>query len=159
MGMQELKLALDLIQRNPDRCLFAGEREETVIKLAEDALGFSFPPTYRMFLERLGAGSFGGEEIYGVIDENFVDSGVPDAVWTTLRGRREWGLPDQLLVVYFDGGTDYFALDTSKRNDDDESPVVVWHPGLSSPDSVPETVASDFGRFLLDTVNDELVSA
>ena len=150
MSIDDLHAALELIKSNPEVCFFAGARDPRVVELAEKTLCLQYPPSYREFLLRLGAGNVGAEEIYGVIDDDFVDSGVPDGVWMTLRGRREWGLPDRLAVIYFDGATSYFALDTADRHSEEECPIVVWSLGLSKPDDGLEVVAQDFGSFLLE---------
>ena len=60
------------------------------MRAAESALGVALPPTYRTFLGRLGTGSFGGEELYGIVCEDPPGTGVPDAVWITLRGRTDF---------------------------------------------------------------------
>lgn len=147
MGMPDLETALQLVEQHPGECFFVGPRDEALLAAAEDALGLVFPPTYRAFLSRLGAGNVGAEEIYGVIDKDFTDSGVPDGIWMTLRARREWGLPIGMVVVYFDGGTDYFVLDTA---DGAEARVRRWRPGVSKPGDDLSEVAPDFGSFFLD---------
>jgi hypothetical protein len=44
---------------------FLGPKDESLVASAERALEFTFPPTYRLFLKRLGAGSIRGCEFYG----------------------------------------------------------------------------------------------
>ena len=61
-------------------------------------LGLEFPPSYRRFVLDFGAGSFGASEVYGVIDSNFENSSVPDAVWCTLDVR-EFDLTLDLVVL------------------------------------------------------------
>jgi len=138
-----------LVEQNPSRAHFVGRQSESRIDLAEEALGLRFPPSYRTFLETLGAGDIAGEEFFGIVSSNFLESGIPDSVWLTLRGRDQWSLPRSMVVVYFDGGTDYFALDTARPNPDGESPIVTWSPGRSRPGDDPPIVAADFGKFAL----------
>lgn len=97
--------------------------------MPERALGAECPPTYRVFVALLGAGSFEIGDIYGVIDDNFTDSSVPNGVWYTLRARRSWRLPHDLIVISNDGMGGDYSLDTSRRDDSNERPVVVWHAG------------------------------
>jgi hypothetical protein len=150
VSVEDFRTALGLIEANPDACDFVGERAANVVRAAEEALGLRFPPAYREFLLRLGAGNVGSEEIYGVIDENFIDSSVPDGIWMTLRGRREWDLPHAFVVIYFDGGTSYYALDTSRFDETGECPVIAWTPGLSQEGDRLEEISHDFGSFLLE---------
>ena len=151
MGLAEVDEALRLVADRPDRSFFAGERPPALLAAAERALGLSFPPSYRAFLRRLGAGNVGASELYGVIDDNFTDSAVPDGIWMTLRGREAWGLPRSMVVVYGDGFGGYFVLDTAKTDEDGECPVLVWQPGRSERSEELEFIAPDFGSFFLET--------
>jgi antitoxin YobK len=150
VGIADVESAVELIEANPDECWFVGPRDEQLVALAEEALGLRFPPSYRTFLLRLGAGNVGAEEIYGLIDENFVDSTVPNGIWATLRARREWALPNQMVRVYSDGMGGDFVLDTSQMGRDGECPVVAWYPGRSEAGDDLEVIAEDFGAFFLE---------
>ena len=120
-----------------------------MIAAAEGRLGLRFPATYRRFLLRLGAGSFGAAEFYGVIAEDF-SGPLPDGVWVTLTSRAgPAALPSSMVVIGEDGMGGYYVLDTAA---DDEPPVVVWNGGDSEPGDPLETVAPDFGAFILDCV-------
>jgi len=92
MGMAELGQALNAV-RHSDMVDFAGPRDPSLVAAAENALGVSFPPTYRRFVTELGAGGVDAHEFYGVIDENFNDSSIPDGIWLTLDDRQRFGLP------------------------------------------------------------------
>lgn len=128
---------------------FAGPRGE-LIPTAEAALGFSFPPSYRRFLERLGAGSIGSFEVYGLTREPF--SGVvPDAVGLTLRDREGPSrLPHTMLVIGSDGMGGDYVLDMSKG--DEPPPVEVWEGGRSVAGHQLERVGDSFGSWLLENV-------
>jgi antitoxin YobK len=58
-----------------------------------------FPPTYRRFLLEYGAGNVRSTEIYGVMDDDFENSSVPDAIWHNLTTRRE-GYSEGLFSFY-----------------------------------------------------------
>jgi hypothetical protein len=155
MSTAELEEAFDLLAKQHGNATFAGRRLPQLISSAEEALGLKFPPTYRRFLLELGAGSFGGEEFYGVVNENFEDSAVPDGIWLTLDERAKSGLPPNLLIVSETGDGAWFALDTAQKDDDQESPVVIYFgPDAESPPS--QVVARDFGEFFLDRVRKAL---
>lgn len=150
MSVADVEVAVRLIAKRPASVSFAGERDEALLRAAEEALGLQFPPSYRLFLRRLGAGNVGSFEVYGVIDRDFQVSAVPDAIWMTLRGREQWALPPSMVVVYFDGAGDYYVVDTARSSPSGESPMVVWRPGYSQNADAPEVVADDFGTFFLD---------
>lgn len=143
--------AVELIEEHPELSAFAGPRSEGLIADAESALAIRFPPTYREFLRRYGAGEFATLELYGVIHDRFSESAAPDAVWFTLKARRDWGMPDHLVVISMDGmGTD-FALETNQTDSAGESPVAAWHAGTDAGQH-GGIVAPDFGTFLLGEV-------
>jgi hypothetical protein len=112
---------------------------------AERALDRPFPDSYRAFVSELGAGDAGGEEFFGLVDGDFEDSAIPDAVWLTLTERRDSGLPPELILVHAAGDGAYHALDRQGR-------VVRWEPGGTAGDPV----ADSFGQFFRRTVEDAL---
>ena len=136
MSYQDLQRAFEIIEESGGGD-FEGAKPETLASLAEDALGLRFPPTYRGFLLRSGCGDITGCEFYGLIDDEFEDSSVPNGVWLTLRERQDSGLPKTLVIVYSDGMGTYFAIDTAQSTSGDENPIVSWQP-----DADPEVVAS-----------------
>ena len=147
MSIADYEKAKAIIAANGDTGRFAGSKPEELVKKAEDMLGVRFPPTYRQFLLDYGAGNFGSaDEFYGVIDEDFENSSVPDGVWFTLTERRDAGLPGDLIVVGDTGMGELYCLNLAAK----EGPVVVIDPGFDM--AVREEVAPDFGTFLLQRV-------
>ena len=150
--MAEVDEALRLIAQHP-RSHFKGERPEKLLVAAERALALTFPPSYRRFLQQLGAGAVGGFEVYGVTDEPF-DGPIPDGVWATLDSRSSPSrLPATMVVIGEDGMGGEYVLDTAKGL---EPPVEVWDGGASGPDDALERMADDFGAFLLDGVRRQI---
>jgi hypothetical protein len=146
MSLADYEAARELVLRHDDLADFVGERPDELVAQAEEALGSRFPPSYRSFVGELGAGDIAGEEFYGVIDDNFDSSGVPNGVWLTLQEREDSGLPSDLIIVYGDAEGAYYALDTTRTDGSGEHPVLLWTPGASEPGDDLETVASDFGE-------------
>jgi antitoxin YobK len=144
--MDDYERAVALIEANDEEADFAGPKPRELIELAERAVGLRFPPTYRRFLSEFGAGNFGSTEIYGVIDEDFEHSSVPDAIWLALSQPRPG-----LLVFYAVGEGTEFCLDTTRAASDGEMPVVAVDPSGNR-----EEVASDFGGAFLMLVQEEL---
>lgn len=151
MGMAELEQALAAVARS-DQAHFVGPRDPGLITAAEEALGVALPPTYRRFVAELGAGNVGSREFYGAIDSNFVESSIPDGIWLTLDERERFGFPKHLVILGETGMGEYYALDTSRRDAQGECPVVIWVAGQSKDGDVLEVVASDFGSFFWDAV-------
>lgn len=153
MSMSSYREAVELITRHLDLADFAGPRSESLITAAERKLGIRFPPTYRLFLSEFGAGSFGSEEIFGVIDEDFEASSVPDAIWWTLQDRKNWQLPDHLIAIYDVGNGEVFYLDLSAKV---TVPVIVYDTAYAPEDQSGEVIAADFGEFFLELVQSQI---
>ncbi|WP_418797036.1 SMI1/KNR4 family protein [Pseudomonas mosselii] len=80
-----------------------------------------------------------------------MNSGVPDAVWLTLRERINSKLPSRLVIVGAQGDGAYYVLDCGRVAADSECPVIVWWPGVSDEEFIDdsEVLATDFGAFFL----------
>ena len=69
--MQDYEAAVARMLEHPAEMDFVAPRDETLVARAEDATGQRFPPTYRRFLRDFGAGAFGSQELYGIVDDDF----------------------------------------------------------------------------------------
>lgn len=156
MGLKSYKEAVDLIENNKSKSFFVGQRSDELILKAEETLGLKFSKLYKSFLKTYGAGNFGAEEIYGVIDEDFENSSVPDAIWFTLTERNEVNLPENLLVIYDTSSDEILCLDFNKLNIENEPEIVSFVPGLDLNSQKYEKIGEDFGDFLLQRVKLEL---
>lgn len=153
--IQNYEVAKKIIEENEELGDFVGQIPEDVIEKAESLLGLELPKNYKQFIRDFGAGNFGSEEVYGILSDNFENSGIPDAVWFTIKQRKELQLPFQLVAIYFTGGEEYFCLDTSKINEDNECPVISYVIG-SEMESDFEIIAEDFSDFFLNIVRREI---
>lgn len=151
MTMRDLQEGLKIISANTELAHFSGRKSQELVHAAEAALGVLFPPTYRAFLIEVGCGDIAGAEFFGIIDDDFENSSVPDAIWLTLDERRVSDLPRNLIIVYDLGEGTYYALDTIKRHKDGECHVVAWVPGIMDNQGL-DVVAEDFGELFLNTV-------
>ena len=154
--MEDLSEALALIAKHRDESDFEGPKSEELIEKAEKCLDVKFPPTYRAFLKQLGCGDVAGEEFYGIIDENFENSAIPDAVWFTLEERKSGSLPKPYVIIGALGDGELLALDTSPAEKGEEGPVLLLSSDYSQPGSEIEILAEDFGEFFLRTVAEAL---
>jgi len=156
MSRVNYEIAMKNIEENMSACFFAGEKTEGLIKKAELALDFKFSPQIRAFFRKFGAGSIGSEEIYGVINDDFVSSSVPNGVWFTLIERKEINMPKHLYVVFDTGSDEFICQDYSNMNDDGEPRIVLYYPGADNESQPYEVVADDFGNYLLEITSEEL---
>jgi len=151
MSMEDYLAAVELIKSNGGGD-FSGNKSDWLIEKAESALNLKFPPTYRRFLKEFGCGGIAGEDFYGIVDDNFTNSGVPDGIWYTIAERIDSGLSHEFILINSLGDGTEFALDTSYVNDDGEYPVV-W---LTLEGQIIEDVAEDFGKFFYDEIQDAI---
>lgn len=152
MSMNSLLLAFQIIENDKSGLNnFSGNKEESLIQRAEQALKLNFPPTYRLFLEKFGCGGFGAFEVYGIIDDNFYKSSIPNSIWLTLDDRKLYNIPHSFIIIGSLGYGPCYVLDSSQPNKDGEYPVLVYSTGEKS-----EKVNEDFGDFLLEQIHQSL---
>lgn len=132
-------------------CEISGPVPEAAIAAAEEALGVTFPPSYREFLR-----TFGGIAIpvhLGVVHQ-FVgvapgpDGAAPqdDVVHRTLAARAERKLAEHLVVVGM--GAEYqewFCLDVSRPRSNGECPVLLFD---ARDNALDQQFYDDFGQML-----------
>jgi hypothetical protein len=156
MSITDLQKAFDLIENHRDQADFDGQKPEELISLAESVLRIKFPPTYRTFLSKYGCGDIAGQEFYGIVNADFINSSVPDAIWLTLDERKSSNLPEDFVIIYASSDGVYYSLDCSHRNDAGECPIIAWVPGVSKKEENLEYIAEDYGQFLFKTINQAL---
>jgi hypothetical protein len=151
MSLEKYRRARELIARVGDGD-FEGPKPESLVAKAEAVLGLVFPPSYRQFLLELGCGEIAGFEVYGIVDDDFSDARVPDAVALTLDARRKGGLETRYVLIGALGDGSFDCIDTAHLDATGEGPVVQ----LSSDFEDPVTLADSFGAYLLTEVEDAL---
>jgi SMI1-KNR4 cell-wall len=142
------------MRARPDLVNEAGPCPKQLIRRAEERVGQPFPPSYRAFLAAVGTTSFGGEEAYGLIPDNFDGFGVPNTLWLYESNVKEYGQPRRYFEFYNYGDGTTVALDLDRRRDDGEYALCETHAGASA--EYVEGVEGDFGTFLLDLVRERL---
>ena len=156
MSVEAYQEAKQIMLDNKDIADFIGGRTTELINLAEEKLGLRFTGLYLDYLQTFGAGNFGAQEIYGIINADFDNSSVPDAIWFTLTERKEINLPGNLLVIYDTGSDELFCLEFNQLDDKVEPKVVSFLSGIELESQSYEIIANDFGDFLLDLVELEI---
>jgi hypothetical protein len=129
-------------QEHPVRIV--GPVPEAAITAAEEALGCTFPPSYRTFLR-----TFGGIALpthLGVVHD-FVGVGDgADVVGRTLRAREERKLAEHLVVVGLGAESqEWFCLDVSREDAKGEYPVLMYD---ARDNALDQQFYDDFGQML-----------
>ena len=153
MGKTEYEKAKEIVLQNRGKSRFVGLRSSTLLEKAEQVLGLTFPQTYRSFLADFGAGNFGSFEVYGVVDADFENSSVPDAIWFTLTERREANLPFNLVVIGDAGTGELYCLELGTQT---EGRIILLDPGRITEVTKDQIVAEDFGAYFLERVQRQL---
>jgi len=151
MSIENVKKAISLIKQHEDDADFDGSKDESLINLAERTLGLEFPASYRFFLENLGCGDIAGQEFFGVIKPDFTNSGIPDAIWLTIKERQQSDLPRNYVIVHATGDGDYVVLDCNKTSDS-LNKVQLWSPGVKEHQLALKPYFDDFGDFFYEQV-------
>jgi hypothetical protein len=145
--MSSIEKAAEIIDANPELADFVGPVPFEEVWVAEGQLEVTFPQSYREFLQRYGAGSFGSRSVYGL---GVPDTGLPSVVYATqaLRESDDF-FPGDLVVVEDTGEGDLLCLATSRMNEENECPVVQWIPEMSFEEQMFEVVNRTFAGLLL----------
>jgi len=115
----------------------SGAVDAATIRAAETLLGVRFPRSYREYLAQYGALEIDGRTFAG-LGTDAPRSG--DVVAFTRYARRDYTLADHYVALDFQDSDFWMCLDTSRRDANDESPVVLIHPvdgTQSGPDVAP----------------------
>ena len=156
MTQNTYKAAKKLRLKYKTKADFVGEIPSGIITKAEEALKLEYTGSYLDFLQNFGSGDFNGEEIYGIVDSDFEDSSVPDAIWYTLQERKETNLPSNLLIIYDTGSEELLCLNFNDCDKTGEPKVVSYMPGIDMDEQDFEIIAESFGDFLLELLEDSL---
>lgn len=149
MGVREAEQFVALVHGHPDISNELGGCDEEVIARAEEALGVTFPPSYRLFVRELGTCEIAGEAFSGVWVRDSDPGTIYGSVRDTLDLRATSGLPPALIAVRPDGMGGHFVLDTAAPDADGEAPVRVWEAGASKAGDELEYIGPDFGTVAL----------
>jgi hypothetical protein len=143
-------------------CQIAGPAPETAISAAEEALGVTFPPSYRTFLR-----TFGGIAIpphLGVVHDfvgvaaseavhssgGSVDAATNDVVRRTLEARASRKLAEHLVVVGMGAEfQEWFCLDVSRPTAAGEYPVLLFD---AKDNALDQQFYDDFGQMLAEVM-------
>jgi antitoxin YobK len=147
--------ALAALEPVADRTRFVGPAPAAKIHESERMLGVTFPPSYREFLERVGAGSVLGREVYGVVPDPAA-SGPPNVVSATLSSRQSEQLPNRFLILVEMDDSSALALELGEESAEAEAPVVRIWPGEHGDALVDARVAPDFASFFSQFVRERV---
>lgn len=129
--------------------------EKEVLQKAEEKLNVHFSKILNEYLGKYGYVEFGGNEIFGIVKEDFDDLSVLEGcmVEYAVSERLNCQLPESWLPIYnFDDGYMGF-LDFSRKNAEGEPPIIMAvYTGEKY--IMVKKIADDLGDFLLDLANE-----
>jgi len=157
MSVADYEQAMAALESHPE--VFTDPKQtatDAAIARAEAMLGLTFPALYRRFLTEFGVGGFGSKEVFGIIGNEPNQSRQPDVVLFTFDARNAPAFPRNYLVIYSTGNGEMMCLDIGEEPD--KASVVALFPGMAPYEKKLETIASDFGEFVLQLVNDAIAN-
>ncbi|MBL9016310.1 MAG: SMI1/KNR4 family protein [Myxococcales bacterium] len=137
------------LREHENPCEIAGPVPESAINAAEEALGVTFPPSYRTFLRTFGGIAIPAHlgivhDFVGVTHEN------ADVVKRTLEARAERKLSENLVVVGMGAGyQEWFCLDVSRTQPNGEAPVLMYD---ARDNALDQQFYDDFGQMLAEVM-------
>lgn len=154
MSYQNFEKAVELATQCDGYWSGSGKSSEIVAK-AEDLVGIRFSRQNNQYFSQYGFIEFFGNEIFGIIKDDFSGAHAGCAIEATLEDRKRLGLPPKWLTIYFFDDGHYGYLDYSQLNEDGEPPVIraVYNGNELV---IVEKVADDLGDFLLKLVNEQI---
>jgi antitoxin YobK len=137
------------LREHESSCEIAGPVPEAAISAAEEALGVTFPPSYRTFLRTFGGIAIPAHlgvvhDFVGVVSD--VEERRDDVVRKTLAARVERRLGEHLVVVGMGSQSqEWFCLDASRPTASGEYPVLLFD---AKENALDQQFYEDFGQML-----------
>ena len=154
MSYMNFEKALTLAKRCAGY-LDGGGKSDRVIAEAEKLLDIKLSKQNAQYFKQCGFIEFFGNEIYGIVKDDFSGTHVGCAIEATLHDRKELNLPMQWLTLFFFDDGYYGYLDYSQLNEDEEPPVIMAIYDGEKYVAV-EKIAEDLGDFLIGLVEEQL---
>lgn len=154
MSYYNFRKAMELAQE----CRFyttAGGKTRSEIEQAEKMLNLVFSRQCKEFYLRYGYLSFYGNEIFGINPND--DSGVIEgnSVAYALNDRKKYNLPKEWLPIYnFNDGSMAYLDYTSLNAEREPKVIMAYYNGEKY--EIIETLAEDFGDFVLQLVQEQI---
>ncbi|CAI3797800.1 hypothetical protein GLGCALEP_01918 [Pseudomonas sp. MM221] len=130
---------------------FAGGATDTMVSDFEKALGVSFPLSYKLFLKKYGALSFGGDAYYGITKSGVEATSVPSVAFATKSARADGDADEFMVVVKASGYGPIYSIDTSIIGASGE-PVIVETELSFKRTKEKIVIYQSFKEFFVDTV-------
>ncbi|MDQ3366347.1 MAG: SMI1/KNR4 family protein [Myxococcota bacterium] len=151
------------LNEHENPCQIAGPAPETAISAAEEALGVTFPPSYRTFLRTfggiaipahlgvvhdfVGVTGLGTEAVTGA---GSADAATNDVVHRTLEARAQRKLAEHLVVVGMGAEfQEWFCLDIRSPTPAGEYPVLLFD---ARDNALDQQFYDDFGQMLAEVM-------
>lgn len=129
---------------------FNGGVGDTTISKASNAIGLPFPPEYREFLKKLGAGGVSSEEFIGLGGADHLNVVM---IYNHLREPSKFSmLPECFIPIRSDGYGNYDCIDTKNPTNKGEFKIVAWlHDGGEN--QICEELSTSYWEWFLSILN------
>lgn len=143
------------LREHESPCEIAGPVPEAAISAAEEALGVTFPPSYRTFLRTFGGIAIPAHlgvvhQFVGVAPSSANGEEKDDVVGRTLAARAERKLGEHLVVVGMGAQfQEWFCLDASRPTANGEYPILLYD---ARDNALDQQFYDDFGQMLAEVM-------
>lgn len=143
------------IDASGDEPACAGGADNGVISSFEKYLDVVFPESYKLFLKKYGALSFGGDTYYGITKNGLNATAAPSVAFVTKSARARGDADDSMIVVKSSGYGPIYSVDTSIIGSAGE-PVVVETELSFKRSGEKNVIYQDFGEFFTDMIREAI---
>ena len=124
--------------------------DEKIVNLYQDELGITFPKDFYEYLLHFGRLSFDGQDFYGITPNK--NAGLPDLISAVKIYRQDYLINKYMIPIVSTGYGGVYVIDTSIRNENNESPVVIVEYPIDD-NFEKEIIADNFYDFLLENLD------
>jgi antitoxin YobK len=142
--MVDIDALIHQLDQSGEDVFWQGHASEASIERLESLLATRLPTSFRHFLRNYGGGGVAEEEVSGIENDDAALQHRGTIYGDTLQCRELYGLPNNLIVIYFvPDGDIVWCLDISRFHGD-ECPVVSFDVFSKS----TKPIAPSFNDFL-----------
>lgn len=125
--MKYYSYLVEAVKNAGNEIFWQGGCSSEQLKKLEELLGLTLPSSFKDFLKTYGGGGVIDAEISGIEDNDaLIDTGGT-VYGDTSTARKDYGLPDELAVIYFRDDEVCWCLDARNKKEDSEYPVVNYN--------------------------------
>ncbi|MGV7963982.1 SMI1/KNR4 family protein [Photorhabdus tasmaniensis] len=134
-----------------EEILSSGGVDIDTIREFESLLGVTFPESYKIFLQKYGTLSFGGDDYYGITKKGINGNQAPCILYVTKQARDSGDIDEGMIKIKSSGYGPSYSIDTSIKGKTGEAVVVETELSFKR-DGAKNIIADSYAEFLLEEI-------